>query len=158
MISVASYALELPDGWRIPSNEELDFESSRNEFQNKGTYIKADFNSDSIDDYAYLLKNLDGSKEALFVNLSKQGGYQWHKLDELEFKIDAPNLVMIISLLAPSKYETACGKGYFECQPGEPEILETKSNSILYSKFASVASIFYYDIGLKKFKQIWVSD
>ena len=63
-----------------------------------------------------------------------------------------------IALVKPGRYEAACGKGYFDCKPGEPEILRLKRPAIEFFKYESASSIFFWDSKSQKFRQVWTSD
>ena len=49
-------------------------------------------------------------------------------LATIKWRKDYPkvNLCMGIDIVKPGKYKTACGKGYYECEKGEPEVLKLK--------------------------------
>lgn len=77
-------------------------------------------------------------------------------LDELE---DVGWLeVMGIDLAPKGKHTTACGKGYFDCDPGEPKQVTLTWPSINYFKEESASSFFYWHEKSKKFKRVWISD
>jgi len=92
---------------------------------------------------------------ALYVELSSKPG-QKIKLDEFDDK--AWITVMGVTIAKPGKYKTACGKGYFECEKGEPAELNLKLPAIDYFKEGSANSFFIWDKKAKQFKRIWMSD
>ncbi len=59
-----------------------------------------------------------------------------------------------ISLVRPGQYETACGKGYWECGPGEPEVLKLRRPAVEFFKFESASSIFFWDVKTNGFHQV----
>ncbi len=63
-----------------------------------------------------------------------------------------------IELTKPGTYETACGKGYWECKKGEPEKLRLERPGIDFFKYESANSYFIWNDGKKKFDRIWISD
>ena len=65
---------------------------------------------------------------------------------------------MGINTVKPGEYKTVCGKGYFKCEKGEPEVLKLKRPAIDYFKFQSANSFFFWDDKTGDFKRIWISD
>ncbi len=159
-IATLAYALELPDGWRLPTEKELASEPLRLKSPTKNAKVEADFNGDGKIDYALLLKSTKFSGECFAVNYSKGNEYSWQILSEIDWGEEYPNvnLSMGIDLAKPKRYKTACGKGYWECEPGEPEVLELMLPGIWYFKFESAASLWFWDSSLKSFKSIAISD
>ncbi len=147
-------------GWRYPN--ETDMTGDWKAFQDKipkPYHVKADFNGDGLMDEAWILIKTEGKGWGLFIFLSKSnGGLEIIKLDEE--KGDMPPQRMGIVLVSPSdkKYKTACGKGYWECKPGEPEELQISLSSIDYFMYGSANSIYMWDTNKKSFKRIWMSD
>jgi len=155
MIPIALSAQDL-SGWRTPNKSELTIDSSlRKEGAISLLTAKADFDGDGKQDEASLLINDKENKMGLFVELSSQPGKKI-KLDEIDNKSWIE--VMGITVAKPGKYKTACGKGYFDCQKGEPEELNLKLPAIDYFKEGSANSFFIWDKKTKQFKRIWMSD
>ncbi len=151
----------LPNGWRYPSVEELSDEPERGDSSTKYIKVVADFNGDNTNDAAYLLKSTTFSGEGLFVQISDhQKGFTWLTLATIDWGNEYPkvNLSMGIDIANPGEYQTACGKGYFDCEEGEPEVIKLKLPGIDYFKFESANSFFYWDEQAKNFKRIWISD
>jgi len=160
--SNAKYKVTLPEGWRFPTTEELSDEPLRKKSHSK--YIKtiADFNGDGIDDEAYLVKSTKFSGEGLLVRVSDlQNGassnFKWLVLATIDLGKEAP-LGMGIDIATPGDYETACGKGYYECKKGEPKALKIRRPVINYFRFESFNSFFLWDDKTKTFKEIQMSD
>lgn len=159
----ASHAKEnivLPEGWRFPTEAELTY-VSRKESPTKYSKAIADFNGDGINDEAFLLKSTKFSGEGLFVRLSdKQKGFHWVKLDVIEWGKEYPkvDLSMGVEIAKPGEYKTACGKGYFECKEGEPEVLKLRLPAIDYFRFESANSFFVWNAKTASFKRVWMSD
>ncbi len=159
--SLAKDKMALPEGWRYPTTEELSDEPGRKDSQTKYIKAVADFNGDGIDDEAYLVKSTKFSGEGLLVRLSdKQKGFRWLVLDTIDWGKEYPkvSLSMGVDVVKPGEYKTACGKGYFECEKNEPEILKLKRPAIDYFKFESANSFFFWDDKTSSFKRIWISD
>jgi len=66
--------------------------------------------------------------------------------------------VMGIDTVKSGKYETACGKGYWECEKDEPETLVTKRDAIEFFKDESASSIYVYNPKKRTFTPIATSD
>lgn len=142
--------------WRTPTKSELVDETGwRKEDPNLYLAAKADFDGDGKQDVANLLINDKENKMGLFVELSSQPGRKI-KLDEIINKSWIE--VMGVTIAKPGKYKTACGKGYLDCQKGEPETLNLKLSAIDYFKEGSANSFFIWDTKKKKFNRIWMSD
>jgi hypothetical protein len=63
-----------------------------------------------------------------------------------------------IGLVPPGQYKTACGKGYWECESGEPEILDLKLPAIEFAKYESASSVFWWNRRAGAFRRTWISD
>ena len=63
-----------------------------------------------------------------------------------------------IETVLPGQYKTACGKGYWACEPGEPAILTLTAPAILFQRFESSSSIFWWNAGSGRFTRTWISD
>jgi hypothetical protein len=143
-------------GWRPPTQFELaDHLGWRKEDPNFYIKAKADFDGDGKEDEARLLINDKENKMGLFVELSSRPG-KTMKLDEFDDKSWIE--VMGIMVAKPGKYKTACGKGYVDCQKGEPQELHLKLPAIDYFKEGSANSFFIWENKTKQFKRIWMSD
>lgn len=67
-------------------------------------------------------------------------------------------IVVGIKPVRAGRYETACGKGYFDCGPGESPELVLTNTAIEFFKYESAESILYWDTAARSFKQVWLSD
>jgi hypothetical protein len=159
--SLAKDKIALPEGWRYPTIEELSDEPGRKDSTTEYIQAVADFNGDSIDDEACLVKSTRYSGEGLLVHISdKKKGFRWLVLATTDWGKEYPkvNLSMGVDIVKPGHYKTACGKGYFKCEKGEPEVLKLKRPAIDYFKFESANSFFFWDDKTRSFKRIWISD
>jgi hypothetical protein len=156
--TVALAEIALPNGWRKPTNDEItdDMFKARSKDPNRHLAAKADFNGDGIIDTAIMLVNDAEDKMGLFVFISKEGNFKSVLLEQIEDKtwVDA----MGLSVVEPGRYKTACGKGYWDCPEGVPEILDLKRPAINFFKFESANSFFVCDKSKNSFKRIWMSD
>ena|SRR5438034_11752653 len=142
-------------GWRAPTEEETN-QDWRNDDANRYLVAHGDFNGDGTPDEARLLVKADGSGMALFAFVSWNGSSIPILLDEIDKDgwLDA----MGVSLAPPGRYRTACGKGYVDCEPGEPEELHLQHPAIDYFKEGSANSFFHWDFPRGAFKRTWMSD
>lgn len=158
--SQLALAVEPPAGWRIPTKKELAAEPLRGKSPTKSAEVIGDLNGDGTRDHAYLFKSTKFSGEGLAVRLSSPKGFIWKIIDQTDWGKEYPNvdLAMGIDLAKPGDYKTACGKGYWECEKNEPEVLNLKTPGIWHFRFESAASIWYWDKKSGEFKRVWISD
>lgn len=157
-VSCFSGEVSLPEGWRLPTaSETARGQDWRKESPNHYLTASADFNGDGIIDKSMLLVGKKGTGLALFAFVSQENGtVKTYLLDEI--KNNELIEVMGVSVAQPGRYKTACGKGYFECQKGEPEEIFLQNPAIDYFKEESANSFFYWDESIKNFRRIWMSD
>jgi hypothetical protein len=122
---------------------------------NQFLVVKGDFNGDGVPDKAFLLVNQHTHKLGFVVCLTTTTGCDWHRLEVMEIAfLD----VMGIALVKPGEYETACGKGYWECDKDEPEKLKTKRDAVEFFKDESASSVYVYNTMKHKFISVATSD
>ena len=63
-----------------------------------------------------------------------------------------------IEKIEPGNYKTACGKGYWECSPNEPELLSLNHAGFRFFKFESASTIWYWDELNHRFNEVAESD
>jgi len=146
---------ELPKGWRNPNPNEI---NQRWRDRDPKRYIVAlsDFDGNGLVDKAKILIRRKDHAVGLFIFLSENGKFIAYRIDEL---LDSSSIeFMGIKEVAPGKYTTACGKGYWECTSEEVPKIQIKYSSINYFKIESANSFFYFDDSTKLFKRIWISD
>lgn len=145
----------LPTGWRLPTQEELS-DDWRGGGSDKRAEITGDFNGDGKTDRAVLLMSKKNHALGLFVFFVRSNGTHWHKLDEIS---DSRAIhAMGIEVVSRGKYKTACGKGYFPCKSGEPEIIQSEFDIINYFKTESANRYIFLDKHSMSFKKVWMSD
>ncbi len=149
-----SAQVQAPAGWRYPDDKDIigDWKEYKSPF-----HFTSDFNGDGVRDHAWILIRKNNSGWGLFVFLgAKQGASSIIKLMEDV----GPAQRYAISLTAPSKekWKTACGKGYFECKPGEPEEIQIKAPSIELCYIESSCSIYMWNRKTNKFSAYQMSD
>lgn len=157
MLSVCIAGSVLPNGWRYPTEEETadGLIKWRHEHPRRFLYISDDFNGDGVLDESKLLVSDEENKMALFVFISNGSKHKQIILVEQE-KVWIAR--MGIQVADPGEYQTVCGKGYFACESGLPDVLVLKYPAIDFFKFASANVYFYWDGEAKKFKSIQISD
>ncbi len=155
--NVAFAEPELPSGWSLPiltDYAKYERKFIKGKIPNK---VHADFNGDDIKDSAWILINSSRTEWALFVSVSiPSGSYKIIQLDKGSFKSDV--ISMGIGKAELDKYDTACGKGYWECGEGESPELKLTLPGIDYYRFESASSTFYWSKEINSFKRMWMSD
>ena len=163
-VSAAVAAGDLPPGWRLPVHKELADEPLRERSANGYTKVVADFNGDGLDDEALLLKSTTFSGEALWVRLSDPNAdHRWVKLAEIRWGKEYPNvdLGMGIDLVPPGVHAYACFDGATECDWSDRKFrpkLRLQDPALLYFRFESAASMFFWSKKKQRFLRVWLSD
>ena len=158
----SSLAFEVPYGYRLPTKADITGDWKR---FNAPNHLKADFNGDGIKDEAYILPK-EGSKlgYGVFVSINKaNGGIQTGRkfqMFKLTSRDDMQPQSFAIELEKPSNeiWETACGKGYWECGIGEPAEFQIKNPSIMFCYIESACTMYMWDSNKLSFKEIQFSD
>jgi len=147
-------AQEMPTGWTKPAPN-LTRQDFRRKDPNHFLAVTGDFNGDGVQDKALLLVNQRTQKLGFFVCLTTETGCDWHRLEVMDIAfLD----VMGIAKVKPGQYETACGKGYWECGKDEPEKLATKRDAVEFFKDESASSVYIYSPRTNKFISVATSD
>lgn len=118
--------------------------------------VNADFNGDNLPDEAWLLPAATARGWGLFVFLGVANGSP--RVVRLEGNQDSEVDGFGVALAEPGKHKTACGKGYWQCERDEPEVLNLKFPAIEFFRFESASSIFWWDVRTATFKRTWISD
>jgi hypothetical protein len=143
--------------WRVLVPKELGPDSSwREEHPGQYLMVTADFDGDGKNDVACLLINDKENKMGLFVTLSSRMEIGPFLLEAIDDKNTIE--VMGIAIAKPGTYKTACGKGYWACEKGEPAQLRLRRPAIDFFRFGSANSYFMWCKDKKKFDRIWMSD
>jgi hypothetical protein len=147
-------AQETPAGWVKPPDK-LTRQDFRRTDPSHFLIATGDFNGDGVQDKAVLLVNQRTQKLGFFVCLTTETGCDWHRLETMDIAfLD----VMGIAKVKPGQYETACGKGYWECGKDEPEKLSTKRDAVEFFKDESASSVYVYNPRTRKFFSVATSD
>ena len=152
-----SFDGKIPAGYRLPDKADYTQEDQLRYKSNLPFEVAADFDGNGKNDTAVLLIKKDNSGWELFVYM-RDSNDETDILSLAKANSKLPILTMGISLLDPGKIKTACGKGYWDCKPGEPPELNLENPGIQYFRFESASSVFYWDAGLGQFNRIWLSD
>ena len=156
-----SFTFEVPYGYRLPTKADVfgDWEQF-----NAPNHLVADFNGDGMQDEAYILPK-KGSKlgYAVFVSIDKtnssiQNGREF-QMFKLTSRDDMKPQSFAIELAEPSNkiWATACGKGYWECEIGEPAEVKIANPSIMFCYIESSCTMYMWDSDKKFFKEIHFS-
>ena len=147
-------AQDLPPGWHLPPSSRTS-QSFRQRDSYRFLTAIGDFDGDGIADKALLLVNTASTKMGLFVCLKTATGCDWHRLEVMEIAfLD----VMGIDTVRPGKQDTACGKGYWQCDKDEPKVLNLKHDAVEFFKDESASSVYVYDAKKRAFTPIATSD
>jgi hypothetical protein len=151
-----SAQVQPPPGWRFPNKWDVkgDWVTYKSPI-----HVEADFNGDGLRDNAWILLRTHDSGWGLFIFLgTKQGPPQIIKL--VDASNGGPPQRYAISLAPPSRklWKTACGKGYFNCKPGEPEAIQIMKPSIEFCYIESSCSIYMWDAKKNAFSEYKMSD
>lgn len=113
----------------------------------------SDYDGNGIPDEAWIAFSTvhDGWSLVVFMNEEKTE----HVLFSSE---SADPTAFGIEEVPPGEHQTACGKGYWECAPDEPELLELGNSALRFFVFESASRIFYWDSDAEKFLEVWESD
>lgn len=149
--------LKAPSGWRFPTEKDVKGNWKNFKKDLPTPYkIKGDFNNDNLIDEVWILIPTSGKGSGLFAFLrQKNNSFRAVKLEYIE---GGNPQQMYISIAEPAKYDTACGKGYWECTSGEPATIRLKTKAIVYGEYESAMSFYYWDDQAKSFKNIAISD
>jgi hypothetical protein len=66
--------------------------------------------------------------------------------------------VMGIAKVKPGQYETACGKGYWECGKDEPEKFSTRRDAVEFFKDESASLVYVYNVKKHTLVSVATSD
>lgn len=112
------------------------------------------------DDTAHPLKRTLVNRQGLWMQLSSRGINDWLVLDEIKRGEEYPNvgLTLGVETVAPGTYESACGKGYWECASDEPVVTELGTIALRYFNFRSESSILPLEPETGAFIRTWASD
>jgi hypothetical protein len=145
---------KMPAGWTKPPAE-LTLQDFRRKDPNHFLVAAGDYNGDGIQDKAFLLVNQHSHKLGFFICLTTAIGCDWYRLEVMDIAfLD----VMGIATVKPGRYETACGKGYWECGKDEPKKLATKRDAVEFFKDESASSVYVYNSRKQKFVSVATSD
>jgi len=147
-----------PNGYRFPT--EADYRGDWLEFRKQlpvPFHAEADFNGDALPDDAWILLRRDDPGWGVFVFLGRRlGSPRLMTLEEVSG--DVPIHRHGISVVPPGRYQTACGKGYWDCKADESESLTFKLPAINFFVYESANSYFWWDPRAEAFKQTSISD
>lgn len=142
-------------GWRVPTKDEL-AQSWRDRSSERFALVRGDFDGDGQPDEARLMVSEDGKRIAVVVKLTTSGIHvlgvtartgSWN-----------PLVSMGITVLAPGRYLTTCGKGYAACESDTPDEIELRWAGIDFFTEESADSVFYIPDRGREFRRVWLSD
>lgn len=148
----------LPEGYRYPTDADRSGDWETFEAEVPVPFrADADFNGDGLADQAWILLRDSGKGWGLFVFLGQHDGEPVvHKL-EVDSG-DSPAQRFGLDAVEPGQYDTACGKGYWDCEPDEPEKLTLVLPGLDFFAFESANSFFWWNVKSNTFERTWMSD
>jgi hypothetical protein len=166
IIAFAESEIFLPTGWKRPSDPIFN-QAWRNASKQKYLALGADLNCDGLIDSALILQPESGKGIGVFVFLKDAAGnykcisiYESMK-DKANIENLKPNVkdkiqnqyrvVWGIEEVINGIYKTACGKGYYDCNKGEPEEINLKCSSINFFLSEGANCFYYWDSRLCNF-------
>ncbi len=153
------FALTAANGgsvWRAPRPDDLGRGSEwRAKDVNRYLLVRGDFDGDGREDVARLLINDEDDEIGFFVTM----GASKAPALLLETIRDRRMLeVLGIGLARPGTYATACGKGYWKCDKGEPPRARLENPGIDFFAHGKGNSFFIWNGKAKKFDEVLMSD
>ena len=152
------FCLEAPAGWRFPV--ESDYRADWQDFRENipiPFFLVADLNGDGIPDEAWILLRTEVPGWGIFVWLSAgKDHYELIKVEDHTTEDSAQSVC--ITLSKAGTYLTACGKGYWDCSPGEPEKVTVKVPTICLDYYERATFLLIWDQVRGGFKAIQMSD
>ncbi len=148
----------LPAGWCQPGP--ADITGLWLEYQDKVPepyHITGWFDENSTKDHAWILYRQDRSAWGIFVFLMGDKSYTPIKFGEIP--LDSANGFQEYHLTAakPGEIVTACGIGFWDCEPDEPAKVILKTNGIIQAPYDKGGTVlWYYQAG--KFKDVMLDD
>ena len=154
-------SFEVPEGYRLPTKNDIFGDWERFDAPN---HLKADFNSDGIEDEAYILprKGSDVGYGA-FVSMSKvnkniQAGHEFQMFKLIYGDISPQSFAIELAEPSNETWKTACGKGYWDCGIDEPDEIKITRPSIMFCYIESACEIYLLGEDRESFKKIALSD
>jgi len=141
------------EAWRFPDSSDLTGAWARSSESEAPYRAAGDFDGNGLPDEAWISLSVpetqwrlvilmnDGA-EALTLFTSTSGDARRYG----------------IGRVPPGDHRTACGKGYWDCEEGEPALLSIVNPGIRLFRFESASRIFYWDTETGRFSQVWESD
>ncbi|ASF47755.1 hypothetical protein [Methylovulum psychrotolerans] len=122
----------IPAGWCQPTKADMteDWLAFKADYPIP-YHTSGHFNGDAVKDEAWILYDEARKDWGVFVFLSqKGGGFAQYEVFKDQFGKINPQFISIRAA-EKGEYETACGKGYWECAKGEPKKMTVKAGGAL---------------------------
>ena len=168
LIRGSNNANSLPNGWRYPEDKDIYGEWKNNVgtelyvlgvIREKPYFVAGDFNGDNILDQGWILLSDDGARWGLFVYLGRKNSKPAIlKIFEVSVLIPAQYSVISLASSGPNTIKTACGRGLYECKPGEPEEIRIEYDSIYFCKPESACQLIIWNEKRKNFDRVQIDD
>jgi hypothetical protein len=140
---------KLPAGWVMPRAIKRSVCASDHRY-----IARADFDGDGKEDVALMLTKDDHASLGVFIWLAgKKAPLQVGSFEREDGKHE-----MGLGVVNAGEYDTACGKGLWECKPGEPPKLTVKKAALDVYTCESASSYVYWNEKKKKFETVAMTD
>ncbi|HEY9135824.1 MAG TPA: hypothetical protein VIM85_08520 [Pseudomonadales bacterium] len=164
LLPLKVFALDLPEGWRYPTKQELS-DDYRKHFSVELVEAKGDYNGDSKPDTALILVSTQFQGDGLFVYLSNPNGYSWLPLSidnwdksypDKNYIYSGPNMgIGTLSIEDTKKYIKRSIDRYGSEAPKDKVI---STPSLDFFRLESAGSLYYWSKSEGKFIRYWYSD
>jgi hypothetical protein len=142
------------ESWRFPTDQDITGDWKTFHEQMPTPYlVRADFDGNGVEDESWIVINSSGSGWRLIALMNGS-----RVAETLVSAADGSAQTFGIEKIEPGSYKTACGKGYWECSPNEPELLSLNYAAFRFFKFESASTIWYWDELNHRFNEIAESD
>ncbi len=154
VFTVTAGARELPPGWRAPTRTEqsLPKDDWRSDSVTRFLVARGNFFGSSLRTEARLLVREDGKEAGVHVRAATG---QW--IAVLLLSVNDLRTAGL-STLSAGTYRTACGKGYWPCEAGEPDKIQLKHSALVFFAPEGASSVFIWSLASRSFVQVWLSD
>lgn len=149
----------LPDGWRLPSADELS-SAERNGSPSRFSIVTGDFNGDGVTDQAFLLVNTKENMQGLWMYLSRgHDRYFWIPLNMIGLPGNTnATIIMSVDVLPAGAHDYECIDGDAQCDIHSRKSMTVDLPAVLYFRPAHARSFFFWDKQISQFHQVLINE
>ena len=152
-------SLNIPEGWRAPNKYDIkgDWEIYQKDDYKPYHFIN-DFDQNGLLDEAWILIKNDNTSCGVWILLKTSDSQIDYLIEEVKITSISPQS-LAIDETKTGTFQTACGKGYYDCEPGNPSQIVITSPQLWYSPFESGPGyLAMWDRGEMIFKTYHITD